>query len=815
MASPATVPFARELACAHCGLAVPRGRVAPDRERSFCCSGCETVWGVLHEHGLERYYDLRDRAPVVRDALANVGSRTYREFDDAAFHELFVRADSGGLLRTELYLEGVHCAACVWLVEKVPVVIPGVAQARVDLRRQTATVTWDPGATTLSAIARFLDSLGYPAHPFRGIALAEVRGREDRALLARIAVAGFSAGNVMLMAFALYGAQLHGMEPEYRRLFEWGSLLVALPSILWSAQVFYRGAWASLRTRALHMDVPVTLGILAGSLWGAWRVFTGGGDVYFDSVTALILLLLAGRWVQRVQQRRAADAAELLYALTPSAARRIENGLAVEVPLAVLAAGDRVEVRAGDSVPADGVILEGRSDLDRSLLTGESRPAAVGPGDRVHAGTVNRSSRLVVEVETTGEDTRVGRLMRLVEEAGRRRAPVVRAADRLASSFVAVVLALAAITAVVWWWIEPARAVDHAVALLVVTCPCALGLATPLAVSAAIGRAGRLGILVKGGDVVERLSRPGTLILDKTGTLTEGRTRLIAWHGDEDCRRPLAALESHVHHPIARAMVDAEGELPAAEIEVLEAQGGGVRGVVDGRELAAGSVRWTEERFGALPEWAARHVAGAGRQGRTPVVVVSGGTVAAVAEFGDRVRPGAADTVARLTREGWTVTIESGDHSDVVHAVAAEVGIDRDRARGERLPEDKLDAVRAALSGGPVVMVGDGVNDAAALSGATVGVAVHGGAEAAMAAADVYLSRQGLAPLETLLDGSRRTLRVIRRNLALSLVYNALGATLAMAGWISPLTAAILMPLSSLTVIGSSYRSRTFEEGRP
>jgi len=798
-----------EVACDHCGLPVPRGLVREDAERQFCCNGCAVVWDVIHAHGFERYYRIREGQEIEEQA-ARVSGRGYREFDDPAFHELYVRPSDDGALSTELYLEGVHCAACVWLVEKTPLAIPGVASIRLDLQRSMARVTWDPGTTTLSAVARFLDSLGYAVHPFRGVRLRDVRRREDRDLLIRIAVAGFSAGNVMLMSFALYGGAFHGMDPSFAALFRWGSLAVALPSVLWSAALFYRGAFASLRVRALHMDVPVTLGILAGTAWGAWNVVVGG-ELYFDSVTALILFLLAGRWVQRRQQRKAADASELLHSLTPSSARWIDDGEVREVPIEALAPGMQVEVRAGDSIPVDGAVLDGASDLDRALLTGESRAVPVRAGDTVHAGTTNLTSRLVVEVRGTGEDTRVGRLMHLVEEAARRRAPVVLAADRLSAWFVAIVLALAAATGLLWALLDPSRAVDHAIALLVVTCPCALGLATPLAVSAAIGRAGRAGILIKGGDVVERLATPGTLVLDKTGTLTSGRAEVVAWIGDDEARGLAAALERHAAHPVARALVDAFGEyVPEDPVRLTATQGGGVRGMVGDRGVAVGSPAWIDREVARLPGWARREVDRLTADARTPIAVAVDGKLAAVAGLGDRVRDDAAATVASLRRRGWRVTVESGDHPEVVRAVAAEVGIEPAAARGGRSPEDKLATVRALARDGAVVMVGDGVNDAAALSAASVGIAVEGGAEAAMTAADVFLSRPGLGQIAEVLDGARRTMRVIRWNLALSLGYNAVGATLAIAGLISPLVAAILMPASSLTVIMLSYRVRTF-----
>ncbi len=533
--STAARPRAAGFACAHCALDVPPGLVDEGAERQFCCHGCRAVYAVIHEHGLDRYYAFRAAAEAAPQPASPTG-RSYAELDDPGFQARACWTASDGLACTELYLEGVHCAACVWLVERLPGLVPGVVEVRLDLPRSRALVRWDARTATLSAAARQLDALGYRAHPSRGLEAHALRRREDRRMLARIGLAGATAANVMAIAFALYGGFFHGMEPEYASLFRWASLAVTVPAMIWGGGVFFRGAWAALKVRALHMDLPISLGLLAGFVHGAVNTVRGAGDVYFDSVTALIFLLLAGRYVQRHQQRVAADSAELLASLAPSAARLIEEGVR-EVPIEALLPGSRVEVRAGDTVPADGVISAGRSALDLSLLTGESRPTDAGPGDRVHAGTVNLSSRLEVMVERIGEDTRVGRLVKLVEEYGRRRAPIALLADRIAGHFVAAVLVLAALTFALWARVDVGRAVDHAVALLIVTCPCALALATPLALSAAIGQAARAGFLIKGADVLEKRTRPGRMWLDKTGTLTQGRAALIQWWGDPAAKR--------------------------------------------------------------------------------------------------------------------------------------------------------------------------------------------------------------------------------------------------------------------------------------
>jgi Cu2+-exporting ATPase len=619
----------------------------------------------------------------------------------------------------------------------------------------------------------------------------------------------------MTLSFALYGGVFTGIEAQYSVLFRFVSMMIALVSLVWPGSIFFRGAWAALRTRTAHLDLPIALGLIAGGVAGTVNVVLDRGEVYFDSLTMLVFLLLVGRWIQRRQQRWAADAVELLFSLTPSFARRIEGDGVAEVPVEALTPGDAVEIRAGECVPTDGVVLEGRSSIDQSLLSGESRPRRVEPGDEIHAGTANLGACVRVRVEAVGDRTRVGRLMQLVEQCSRQRAPIVRFADRVAGWFVVVVLSLAVITFGLWLWLDAGRAVDHAVALLIVTCPCALGLATPLAVTIALGRAARRRILVKGGSALELLARRGTILLDKTGTLTAGRAAVVSFVGDEDVRSLVAALETHSSHPLARALVEAFGDDASASVaDVEQSTGGGLVGTVDGHRLIVGSPKFVRCRDVEVPgdmDTAQRDTVG---RGLTPVLAAVDGRCVAVIGLGDPIRDDAADALRSLKDLGWQPRILSGDHADVVRAVGRTLGIAEEDAIGNAAPEEKVAYVRAAAETEPVVMVGDGINDAAALSAATVGVAVQGGAEASLAAADVYLDQPGLTPIVELMHASRRTVRTIHRSLAVSLCYNAVAASLAVAGVIGPLVAAILMPISSFTVLALAYTSRTFEGGR-
>ena len=688
------------------------------------------------------------------------------------------------------------------------------------------------------------------------------------------------------------------MEPTYTALFRYVSMGLGLVALGYPGRVFFRGGWAALRTRTPHLDAPIALGLLAGGLAGVINTLRGRGETYFDSLTVLVFLLLVGRFLQQRQQRRADDAVEALYCLTPGAARRIEQdpGAAQEtggpgglidpgksgtdalvgspawpaghdaderttvrtVPIEALAVGDLVEVRAGESIPVDAVVVPGGkardegwgSSVDQGLLTGESRPVRVEPGAAVFAGTLNLAATLRMRVTAAGAATRVGKLMALVAQGARNKAPMVLLADRLSGYFLTMVMVLAAATLSYWLWRGSPLAADHTVALLIVACPCALGLATPLAMGVALGRAARRGILIKGGAALEHLAaRHGTIYLDKTGTLTMGQTALVTWESQAHptagvpptpALRPprnvgvggapavdftatsnsllqtrISALEQQSSHPIAQAFCRALADVPrpveTIRIEAVRQDArGGITGRVGDRELVIGSPQFVERQVGTLPGWAQAAVERVLERVLTPVLVAQDGLVVGVAGFGDPLRPEARSIVELLQRRSWRVAVLSGDHPDLVARIAADLGISD--ARGGLLPEDKLALLREQMQrrSGPVVMVGDGVNDAAALAAATVGIAVHGGAEASLAAADIYLGHPGLAAIGDLLTAAQRTVGAIRWSLACALAYNPLAVALATAGWINPLVAAILMPLSSLTVISVALAARTF-----
>ncbi|MFU8805185.1 MAG: heavy metal translocating P-type ATPase, partial [Bradymonadaceae bacterium] len=722
------------------------------------------------------------------------------------------------------YLEGIHCAGCVWLIERMPRFIDGVIEARLDLTRARLSLRFQPHESPLSSVVQWLSRFGYTAFAVRAERV-QARARAERAMLLRVGVCWAIAANVMLLAIALYAGldRLHG--DGLLTGARWLSLVLCTGSMVYGGSVFFRRAFASMRVvlaersalslQQISMDVPISLGILVGYLHSATATVLGTGEVWFDSLAVLIAAVLTARWLQVRGRRAAGDAAERLLSLLPSVARRLRGTRSEEIPAESLVAGDRIEVRAGEVVAADGYIVEGHSSVFRAVLTGESLPEAVSPGENIEAGVTNLGSRIVVHVTAAGGQTRVGKLLAWVEEHGERRAPIVQLADRLGGVFVLIVLAAALFTGLVWSFVDPGQAVSHVVALLVISCPCALGMATPLALTVGVGQAAGRGIYVKHDDVLESLARATHIIFDKTGTLTEGRMTVVEVVGSEEAVGLAATLEAHSNHPIAVALRDTYPASSGRECtDVVEEPGGGIRGVIEGRSIAVGHLAWVQ----AAGSSDAAIVEGMGKDGLTPIVIAVDGRVEAVVGLGDRLRPEAPALIAAIKARGIVPVLLSGDHPGVVQATAARLGFDPILARGEVTPEEKacfVEDLRRELPKATIVMVGDGVNDAVALQAAHVGVAVHGGSEAALVAADIFMTREGVAPILELVQGASRVMRIVQRNLLGSAGYNALGITFAALGFVAPLVAAIAMPLSSLGVEISSLVQKSFPAPTP
>ncbi|TWT75199.1 heavy metal translocating P-type ATPase [Allorhodopirellula solitaria] len=796
--------------CIHCGEPTDSYAEQPADE-IFCCGGCRGAYELIHGWGLESFYGLRDQlgsgtAPRVKEE-----SSRYERFDSEEFlGPSTPRPQEDGLMCSELAVHGLHCAACAWLIENAAQRTPGWRAARVKMSDHTLRVVYDPQSTALSQIARLLDRLGYEVAPISAERDTHFQS-ENRRHLMRIAIAGFCAANAMWIAVALYAGELQGVEVDHRWFLGLVGTGLGVAAVVIPGRTFFVGALASIKTRVPHMDLPVALGLSVGTVAGIVNAISGRGHLYFDSLAVLVFLLLIGRWIQFHQQHRAAKAVDLLLRITPRHALRVNSDETTDTVLVdILQVGDCVRVDAGENIPVDGEVLHGQSLIDRSLLTGESVPVDIAEGDQVAAGTLNLQQPIDVRVSATGRESRIGRVMQSVEDAMNDKIPIVQFADRIGGVFV-VVVTLLAIATFLWWLPAGWRtSASTATALLIVACPCALALATPLAIAVSLGRAAKHKVLIRDGSTLQQLSRTGRIWFDKTGTLTSGRPDAwIAW-GDSESVAAAAAVEQHCRHPVADALGRLCRRLGTATLSdaVLDrVHRQGVVGHVQDSEVLVGSPSFLREQGFGLGQVVRDAIDDCTENAASPIVIARDGIVEAVVAIFDPIKAEAAETVACLQASGWQVGILSGDHPDIVRHVATTLGVPPDLAFGGLSPEDKLAAVRGdeRFSSGTVesttVMVGDGANDAAALAAADVGIAVRGGVEVSLQAAPVFIANDNLAGVNELVDSARRTEWLIRTALAVSLLYNVIAVGLAMCGRISPLVAAILMPLSSVSVL--------------
>jgi Cu2+-exporting ATPase len=748
---------ARAARCPHCGTPVEG-----DTD-TYCCHGCELAVRLIHEAGLDRYYEQREEYAPRPDQQTG------------GWDAIPVDVLPDGTASCRLQVDGLRCASCVWVTEHLLRATPGVVEATVSYATGRATLRWDPAKVSVGDLAGRVAALGYQPR-----LLGEEAG-VDHDLLLRLGVAAFAAANIMLMYAALYAGWWGTMDERFVVLFQWGSLILATPVALWCAQPFFAGAWAGLRHRVLHMDLPIALAVSVLYVHGVVATLRRE-DAYLDSLAMLTALLLAGRLLESRGRRRAAEAAVSLAATVPATAKKSTGDGVTVVPAGDLQPGDRIDVGAGEELAADGTVREGAGHVRMALVTGESEPVELRPGSNVVAGSVLLDGAVTVEVEAVGRDTVLQQMAEQLRAAADRGARP-GSTDRIAPWFTAATLAIA--TATFAFWLARAGiqgAVAHTVAVLVVACPCALALSRPLAAAAGLGAAARRGLLFRSADALLDLVHVDLAALDKTGTVTQGAVMVIA--ADDAVLRVAAGLERYSTHPIARAIVDEASRrgipLPRGA-EVLEEPGVGIEGLVDGRR------------------WRLR----AGGPGEVRLLGEAGGE--AVIRLGDAVRPDSARIVHQLVGLGLDVALLTGDHRDVAERIAESTGITTVLARLD--PLAKADWVRARQQARRrVLFAGDGLNDGPALAAADVGVAMGRGAASSILVADGVISSGSLAPLPVGIITARACRRAIRTNQIRSIGYNILAVSAAAAGWINPLVAAVLMPLSSALVIWGASR---------
>ena len=801
--------------CYHCGLPVPPATdftVAIDgQSRDMCCAGCQAVAEAIVAGGLDDYYRHRDALPESRREAMPAVVAELGLFDHPDVQRNFVRPIGEHEREAALILEGITCAACVWLNEQHVARQHGVTGVEINYATRRARVRWDEEQTQLSKILEAIAAIGYSAHPYDATRSELVAQKERRVALWRLFVAGFGMMQVMMYAVPVYLADDGTMTADIEQLMRWASLLLTLPVILYSAAPFFARAWRDVRLARVGMDVPVALGVGSAFLASLWATLTASGEVYFDSVTMFVFFLLGGRYLEMVARQRAARGVEGLAKALPAFAQRylVAGGDLERVAVTNLAVGDLLLVKPGETIPADGVVTAGTSSADESLLTGESRPVAKAAGDAVIGGSVNIGSPLTVSVERVGESTRLASIQRLMERAASEKPRVMELADRIAARFVGALLLVAVATGLAWWSVDPDRALWVFVAVLVVSCPCALSLATPAALTVATGALSRLGVLVTRGHAIETLARADCFVFDKTGTLTVGRPTVVECLapgriGADEALGLAAQLEEGSEHAIGRALRERAVGCPMAGgvSDVRAVTGQGVEGLWQGCPLRLGSVDFVAAGHGRpLPAMAATWLA----EGDSVVGLADDQDWLALFRLTDTAREGAAAAIADLKALGIRMAVFSGDSQGAVTRIASALAIGD--ARGGMMPEHKHQAIQALQDGGATVaMVGDGVNDAPVLAQAHVSVAMGGGTDLARSQGDVVLLSNDLTHLAAGVAMARQTLAIIRQNLVWAFVYNITAVPLAMAGWITPWMAGIGMSASSLLVVLNALR---------
>jgi Cu2+-exporting ATPase len=752
---------------------------------------------------------LSGRADVASVIPANAGiddgpdDSVGKEALSAQDLDLLTVREDGDTASITLLIDNLHCAGCIAAVERGLRALPGVVDARVNFSTRRARIRWREGEILPRRFLDLLREIGYPAIPFDPAAAGRRDSDVERELLRCVSVAGFAAANVMLLSVSVWSGG-ESMSAATRDLFHWISALLALPAVAYAGRPFFRSALAALASRRLNMDVPISLAVVLATSMSLVETMRSAQHAYFDASVTLLFFLLIGRYLDNRMRAKTRDAAERLLSLNSSNATVIgRDGTCRRIPAASVAPGMRVRVLAGERVPVDGVVESGAADLDVSLVTGESTPVAATPDCRVYAGTLNLNGALTILVHAAGEETLLGEIVRLVENAEQGRARYVRIADRVARFYAPFVHVLAIGTFLGWWLIAGSNAwpaLTAAIAVLIITCPCALGLAVPAVQVAAVARLMRSGVLVKSGDALERLAAIDTVVFDKTGTLTDGRPELAGpvADGRRDVLRA-AALAAHSRHPLAQALADSfphRGQHDVAEIE--EVPGHGLCGLVDRT-----SVRIGRRDFCGAPD----NPADDDIDGTTELWFRIGDAAPQRLLFRDRLRDDARATVESLSAMGLQVLLLSGDRESAVGPIAAACGIDDWRAGC--LPADKVAFLEdAKRQGRHVLMVGDGINDAPALATASVGMSPASGAAISQVAADLVFLGRSLEPVAVAKRVASKADRIVRQNFSFAIAYNLVAIPIAVAGYATPLIAAIAMSSSSIVVTLNALRVR-------
>ncbi|HHX8261853.1 TPA: heavy metal translocating P-type ATPase [Vibrio diabolicus] len=778
--------------CYHCGEDVPANTDFKvdilGESRKMCCPGCETVAQTIVDSGLVSYYQYRT-TPAEKADLVPEQLQALIHYDNEDVQSEFVR-NRENVSEVTLSLEGVSCAACAWLIEKQVSNTAGLVSIRVNTTTNRALLAWDNTQVRLSELLSVIHKLGYKAAPFEADKQEASYHRMMKQYLYRLGIAGLATMQVMMLAVALYLEVFGDLEPEFKNYFRWVSLIFATPVLLYSALPFYLNAWRSIKGRTLGMDVPVSIALIFAYVASLIATVTEQGEVFFESISMFTFFLLVGRFLEMRARRKAAAASGNLLKLIPAIATTLDGE---QIPVKTLKVGDRIRVLPGEHIPADGKVISGRIHIDESMLTGESVHVVKREGDAVYAGTLNGDESFELEVMSSKADSMISNIVRLQDEAQHSKPKIAEIADVVARYFVGAILIISAGTWFYWHQTKPDDAFWIMLSVLVATCPCALSLATPTALTCATSRMGNFGILLRKGHVFETLCKINHLVVDKTGTLTKGDieicdTKVLSDLPKEDCLSLAAALEAHANHPIARSFASYAND-DFVVYEVQNVIGSGIEGIWNGKVVKIGSAAFVQGKES--------------EESHAVYLSVDGEHVASF-YYRDPIRKESKAFVQRFADAGIKTTLLTGDSLSNARPVANEIGIDHVVASAK--PEDKLAYLKSLDEDSITMMVGDGINDAPTLAGAHLSVAMGGGTDVAKASADMTLLGDNLEKLLEARLLALRTRKIIRENLAWSLGYNLLILPLAVAGLVAPYIAVVGMSASSIIVVSNSLR---------
>ncbi|RJG40151.1 heavy metal translocating P-type ATPase [Motilimonas pumila] len=787
-------------ACFHCGEAVPANsqfQVDIDgAPRQMCCPGCEAVAQTIVDSGLTSYYQHRTETASRFDNLVPEALQQLDLYDVAEVENDFVQQDKQHK-QVLLSIDGITCAACAWLIEKQLRTLPGLDFINVNTTLHRATVRWHGEQLKLSEILANIAKVGYQAHPFEPDEQEKIYKQQVKAYMRRIGLAGIATMQVMMFAVALYADLFTGMEEEFRQYFRWVSLLLATPVLLYSAQPFYFNALRNIRNRTLGMDIPVSIALLGAFIASTYATIMGTGEVYFESISMFTFFLLLGRMLELRARRKAAESGNNLAKLMPKMAWLVDNEQVTHVPAKQLQAGQVILVKPGETLPADGHIIEGKSSFEESMLTGEHMPLLKTVADTVFAGTINIDSPVKVALDKVGQHTLISDIMRLQDSAQADKPKIEIVADHISRYFVGVLLIVSVVTYVSWYVIAPEHAFWVTLSVLVATCPCALSLATPTALTCATAHLNRMGVLVRKGHVLETLAKVDHFLFDKTGTLTRGEFQVVNTNAYEGWQTAqvlslASALEQHSEHPISLAFkpyLDASQTVTG----VNNHPGEGIEGQYQNQRLTLGTAAFCKHNPGPI------------QSDNLVVYMCLQGKLIAEFELADKIREDAQASLQTLHDAGIETSLLTGDSSAQGNIVATQLGLHH--VHTGLTPAQKQQQVQGLQQQGQLtLMVGDGINDAPVLSQAHVSVAIGSGSDIAKNSADVILLGERLNKLQQTRDLAIKTKRIIWQNLAWSLGYNISIVPLAATGHVPPYIAVLGMSLSSVIVVSNSLR---------